>query len=173
MKSNQRRIKMNPTTLVLIGVALILLIIALVQGDNLAIKGFKLAGKTLWDNLILLLVGFVIAGLMQVLLPIDLISKWLGDQAGAKGIWIGCLVGGLIPGSPYTTLPIVASLHNAGAGLGSIVGFITAWSLWSVSRLPVEIALINPRIALIRYAITFVVPPLAGYAAYGLEKVIK
>jgi uncharacterized membrane protein YqaE (UPF0057 family) len=32
--------------------------------------------------------------------------------------------------------------------------------------LPVEIALINPKAALIRYVITFLVPPVAGLIAH-------
>lgn len=164
---------MNTTTLILVGLAIVLLIFAIIQGNGLALKGIRLAGSTLWHNLTLLLAGFLIAGLMQVLIPTELISSWLGKEAGAKAIWIGCLAGGLFPGSPYTAFPVVASLSQAGAGLGAIVGFITAWALWSVSRLPVEIALIDPKIALIRYAITFIMPPIAGFVAHGLTRFIK
>jgi len=42
---------------------------------------------------------------------------------------------------------LIAGLYHAGASLGSVVAFVTAWSLWSVSRLPVEMALIAPRVA--------------------------
>jgi hypothetical protein len=49
--------------------------------------------------------------------------------------------------------------------MGAIVGCVSAWGLWSISRLPVEIALIDLKPALIRYAITFIVPPLTGLAA--------
>ncbi len=70
-----------------------------------------------------------------------------------------------MPGSPYATFPLVAALYRAGASLGAVVGFVSAWALWSVSRLPVEIALIDTKPALVRYAVTFVVPPLAGLLA--------
>lgn len=162
---------MNISTFILAGIAVGLLIYAIIRGDNLAIAGIKLAGTTIWNNLVILLAGFLIAGLMQVLLPQDLIAKWLGDAAGMKAILIGCVSGGLIPGSPYAVFPIVAGFYKAGAGLGAIVGFVTAWSLWSVSRLPVEMALINPKVALIRYGITFIVPPVAGLLAHTLGKI--
>ena len=51
-----------------------------------------------------------------------------------------------------------------------LLGFVSAWSLWSVTRLPVEIALIDPKPALMRYAVTFVVPPLAGMLAQAIER---
>jgi len=156
---------MDTTTLVLSAVTVILLAIAFWRGRDLPLAGLLTAGRALWRNLLLLLLGFVIAGPVQVLVPKELISRWLGAQTGVKGVVIACVVGGLMPGSPYAVFPLVATFYGTGAGLGAVVGFISAWSLWSVSRLPVEVALIGPKPALVRYAITFIVPPLAGLLA--------
>ena len=162
---------MTATITAYIFVSVILLIIAYVRGEDLAIKGIKLAGSMLWNNLAILLAGFIIAGMIQVLFPKELIAKWLSNAAGIRAVFLGCLAGGIIPGSPYVAFPIVAGFYKAGAGLGAMVGFVTAWSLWSISRLPVEIALINPRAALIRYGITFIVPPTAGLIAHALRNI--
>jgi hypothetical protein len=75
----------------------------------------------------------------------------------------------LVPGAPYAVFPLVASLYREGAGIGTVVGFVSAWSLWSATRLPTEIALIDPKPALMRYAVTFAVPPLAGMLAQAVE----
>jgi uncharacterized membrane protein YraQ (UPF0718 family) len=163
---------MDTTTLVLAAVAVILLAIAFWRGRNLPLAGLLAAGRTLWRNLPILLLGFVIAGLVQVLVPKELISRWLGVQSGVKGVLIACVVGGLVPGSPYATFPLVAALYQAGASLGAVVGFVAAWSLWSASRLPLEMALIDPRPALVRYGITFVVPPLAGLLANVVSRLL-
>lgn len=164
--------RMDTTTLVLVAVAAILLAIAFWQGRDLPLAGLQAAGRTLWRNLPMLLVSFVIAGVVQVLIPGDLITGWLGTQAGSKGVLIGCVVGGLVPGAPYAVFPIVAALYEAGAGLGAVVSFVSAWSLWSVSRLPLEMALIDPKPALVRYAITFVVPPIAGLLAQAIARLL-
>jgi uncharacterized membrane protein YraQ (UPF0718 family) len=156
---------MDTTTLVMVVVAIVLLAVAFWQGRDLPLAGVMAAGRTLWRNLALLLLGFLIAGLAQVLIPKDLISRWLGSGSGIRGILIGCVLGGLVPGAPYATFPLVAVLYQGGASLGAVVGFVSAWALWSVSRLPVEMALIEPRAALFRYAITFAVPPAAGLLA--------
>ena len=92
-------------------------------------------------------------------------QRWLGTRAGGKGVLVACVAGGLMPGAPYTVFPLAAVLYQSGAGLGAVVGFLTAWALWSVSRLPVEVALVDPKVALVRYGITFVVPPIAGLLA--------
>jgi len=163
---------MDTTTIVLAIVAAALLVVAFLRQRDLPLAGLLAAGRTLWRNLWILLLGFLIAGLVQVLAPPELISRWLGTRAGVKGVLIGCVLGGLVPGSPYAVFPIVAALHKAGAALGAVVGFVSAWALWSVSRLPVEMALIEPRVALIRYAITFIVPPLAGLMANAVTPLL-
>lgn len=155
----------DTTTWVLAAVAIALLAVAFGRGWDLPLVGLLTAGRTLWRNLPMLLLSFVIAGLAQVVIPKDLISRWLGTQAGFKGVLTGCVVGGLVPGSPYATFPLVAALYRAGASLGAVVGFVSAWALWSVSRLPVEMALIAPKPALVRYPITFIMPPIAGLVA--------
>ncbi len=157
-------------TRILAVVSLVLLVIAFRQDRNLPLEGLEAGWRTLWRNLPLLLLGFLVAGLAQVLIPRDLITRWLGEEAGLKGVLIGCVVGGVVPGAPYATFPLVAALYQGGASLGAVVGFVSAWSLWSVSRLPVEMALIDPKPALIRYTITFVVPPLAGLVAEGVAR---
>lgn len=171
-RKHKGRRSMDTTTLVLAAVAAILLAIGFWQGRDLRLAGLQAAGRTLWRNLPMLLLSFVIAGLVQVLIPRDLIGNWLGTQAGSKGVLIGCAVGGLVPGAPYAVFPIVAALYQAGAGLGAVVSFVSAWSLWSVSRLPLEIALIDPKPALVRYAITFVVPPIAGLVAQAIARLL-
>jgi uncharacterized membrane protein YraQ (UPF0718 family) len=163
---------MDTTTLILAALAAILLAVAFWRGRDLPLAGLLAAGRTLWRNLPLLLLGFAVAGLAQVLIPRDLITRWLGAEAGIKGILIGCLVGGLVPGAPYATFPLVAALYQAGASLGAVVGFVSAWSLWSVSRLPLEMALIDPRPALVRYAVTFIVPPIAGLLAEAVARLL-
>ncbi len=163
---------MNTSTLIMVIIAAGMLIYAFTRSEGLAILGLKISAAIFWNNLALLISGFVIAGLMQVLLPKDLISTWLGKTASFKAVIIGCIAGGIIPGSPYAVFPIVAGLYISGAGLGAVIGFITAWSLWSVTRLVTEVSLINPKIALIRYGITFIIPPIAGLVAHILDKTI-
>jgi uncharacterized membrane protein YraQ (UPF0718 family) len=172
MLKKDGKVKMDPTTLILAIAAVVLLVVAFLRERHLPVAGLQAAGRTLWRNLAILLLGFVIAGLAQVLIPKELVSRWLGSDTGWKGILIGCVVGGLVPGAPYATFPLVAVLYQRGAGLGAVVGFVTAWSLWSVSRLPVEIALIDTKPALIRYAVTFVVPPLAGLLAEAVDRAL-
>jgi uncharacterized membrane protein YraQ (UPF0718 family) len=163
---------MDTTTWILSAAAFVLLALAFWRSRELPLEGLKAGGRTLWRNLPVLLLGFAIAGLAQVLIPKEWIARWLGGQSGLKGVLIACALGGLVPGAPYATFPLVATLYQAGASLGAVVGFVTAWALWSVSRLPVEIALIDSKPALVRYALTFVVPPIAGLLANAVASLL-
>jgi len=155
---------MNTTTIIMIALAVILTVVAYFRG-GVHLDGLRLGAKTIGDNWLLLLASFAVAGLARVLIPKELISQWLGAQAGFKGILLGCIADGIMPGSPYSVFPIVASFYESGAGIGTIVGFVTAWSLWSVTRLPVEMSMIGPKVALTRYLSTLIFPPLAGLIA--------
>jgi uncharacterized membrane protein YraQ (UPF0718 family) len=155
---------MDAATFIMIVLAVILTVVAYFRG-GVHVVGLRLGARTIWDNLLILLASFAVAGLARVLIPKELISQWLGTQAGLKGILLGCIAGGLVPGSPYSVFPIIASFYEAGAGVGTIVGFVTAYSLWSVSRLPLEVGIIGPKVTLARYLSTLIFPPIAGLVA--------
>lgn len=137
-------------------------------GLPLAIAGIVIGGETLISVIPLLFAAFLIAGLVQTLVTRDLVSRWLSGQSGWRGIALACVGGALIPGGPYVYYPIAAALLHAGAGVGVLVAFVTAKNLWSVSRLPLEFALLGPQLTLGRLAVTLVVPPLLGILAEGL-----
>jgi uncharacterized membrane protein YraQ (UPF0718 family) len=159
---------MNTATIVMIIIAVVLLLVAYFLGDNLHILGLKKSGEMLVQVFPLLVAAFVIAGMVQVLVPKEFIVKWLGPEAGLKGIAFGTLAGALTPGGPVINFPIVASVYKAGAGIGTVVAYVTAWSLVSVVRFPLEVSLISPKFAFIRLACTFFFPPIAGLIAHVL-----
>ncbi|SCY61186.1 permease [Desulfoluna spongiiphila] len=113
----------------------------------------------------LLFFSFTIAGMMQVLVSTDGLTKWVGPESGFKGILIGTLVGGLTPGGPFVSLPIVAGFIHSGAGIGTVVAFMTSWSIWAVMRLPLEIGILGWKFTIVRLASSAILPILAGVIA--------
>jgi len=153
-------------TIIMAALAAIFLIVGYYKGQGQHLTGIKLAVNMAVQILPLLIFAFVIAGMVQVLLPQELISKWIGAESGLRGIFIGTVAGALVPGGPYVSLPIAAGLLRSGAGVGTMVAFLTGWSLWAVSRLPMEVGILGWKFALIRLASTFVFPPIAGLIAH-------
>ncbi len=134
------------------------------QGEHL--QGLRSGLWMILEILPLLLCAFLVAGMVQVLLPRDLIAKWVGAESGFRGILIGTVAGGLSPGGPYVSLPVVAGLLRAGAGIGTMVAFLTGWSLWAIARLPMEVGILGWKFTFVRLATTFFFPPVAGWLAH-------
>ena len=152
-------------TIIMGGLALILLLTGYYRGQNEHIEGMKSALQMTGNILPLLIFAFIVAGMVGVLLPEQLIAKWIGTESGIRGILIGTIAGALAPGGPYVSLPIATALLRSGAGVGTMVAFLTGWSLWAFSRLPMEAAILGWRFTLIRLASTFFFPPIAGLIA--------
>ena len=152
-------------TIIMGVIAIVLLFIGYQKGGGEHILGLKSAGKMLLQITPLLIFAFIVAGMIQLLVPIEMVSKWVGTESGFRGILIGTALGGLMPGGPYVSLPIAAGLLRAGVGIGTMVTFITAWSLLAFSRMPLEIGILGWKFTLIRLACVFFFPPIAGLLA--------
>ncbi|MBN1383771.1 MAG: permease [Elusimicrobia bacterium] len=160
-------------TIVMAIFACILLYIGYSRGEGQHITGVKSALGMTVEILPLLIFAFIVASMVQVLLPQELLSKWIGTESGPRGIIIGTVAGGLAPGGPYVSLPIAAGLLRSGAGVGTMVAFLTGWSLWAIARLPMEVGIMGWRFAVIRLASTFFLPPIAGLIAQALFGNVK
>ncbi len=152
-------------TIIMGVIAIALLIFAYLKGGGEHILGLKEAGNILLQILPLLIFAFIIAGIVKVIIPTEMISKLVGAESGFRGILIGATFGGLTPGGPYTTMPIAAGLLQSGAGIGTMVAFMSGWLLWAIPRLPLEIGIMGWKFTGIRIACTFFFPIIAGLIA--------
>ncbi len=153
-------------TIVMGIIAVTLLIAGYAGGEGKHISGLKSALNMTWTILPLLVFAFIVAGMTQTLIPTHLISKWVGSESGFRGILVGSVAGGLAPGGPYVSLPIAAALIRSGASVGTMVAFLTGWSLWAVARLPMEVGILGWKLTLARVLSTLLFPPLAGIIAH-------
>ena len=153
-------------TLIMGVIAVVLIFISYQKGVH--IQGLKTSGNMLLQMLPLLILAMIIAGMIQQLIPQELISRWVGTESGFRGLLIGSVLGGLMPGGPMTSLPIAAGMLRLGASIGTMVAFLTGWSLLAITRLPLEIGLMGWKFALIRLACVFFFPPIAGLIANKL-----
>ena len=121
-----------------------------------------------------LLLGFTLAGFLHVLLPADLISTWMGEGSGVRGLLIGTAAGMVTPGGPFTHFPILASFLSKGAAVGPICAYIAAWALIGLNRLLVwELPILGPQIALVRFLASMGVPPLIGWLGGWLFRAFR
>lgn len=167
-KTNEKKgrdFKMLFPTITMAIIAGILLMVGYLRGGGQHIIGLKTAGNMTIQILPLLVCAFTVAGMAQILIPQEILAKWVGAKSGIRGIMIGTVAGGFAPGGPYVSLPIAAALLRAGANVGTMVAFLTGWSLWAVSRLPMEVGIMGWKFTLIRLSCSFFFPPIAGILA--------
>jgi uncharacterized membrane protein YraQ (UPF0718 family) len=135
-------------------------------GRELVVEGLRNGGGMLVRFSLLIAVSFLVAGLVEQLIPRQWMSRALGAESGLTGILLGTAAGMATPGGPFVSMPLAAVLLRSGAAPGPVVAFLTGWSLLAVHRLVAwEVPILGPRFALFRFAISAGLPVLAGLLA--------
>jgi uncharacterized membrane protein YraQ (UPF0718 family) len=81
-----------------------------------------------------MLAGCLVGALIAMLLPRDVVSRWVGAESGFTGLLIATVAGAILPGGPFTIYPIAATFAVMGADIGAIVALIIGWSLLGYAR---------------------------------------
>jgi len=165
MEKQRRSDKMLGSTIVMTLLALVLIYVGYRKGNGAHILGLKTGLLFMVKILPLLFVSFLVAGLIQVMVPKEIISMWIGEESGTKGMLLAAVAGFLIPGGPYVVLPILAGLLQQGISIGSAMAFYTAKFLCGLTRLPIEFSILGWKFIIIRIVITSIIPILTGIIA--------
>lgn len=174
MENNRSGKKLDLTFLILAALVFTAVAVAFWRGGwQLTLLGLMQAGQLVEMIWLRLILGLTLAGLVQVLVPRELIAKWLGHTSGLRGILIGSYIGVLMPGGPYVMLPLIASIYRAGAGVGPVIALLTGRALLGIQMLIVwQIPFLGVEIPLARYIACLFLPPLVGLAGGALFRMV-
>jgi uncharacterized membrane protein YraQ (UPF0718 family) len=140
-------------------------------GEALVAQGFSGGVSLLLRFGLVIVISFLAAGFIEALIPQAWIKQQLGADAGARGIWLAAGAGMITPAGPFVSMPIAAVMLRSGAGAGAVVAFITAWSVLSLHRFVAwEVPILGFPFAAARYALSFLLPVAAGFAARALMR---
>jgi len=142
-----------------------LYIVLYLKKPVLATTSLKFGGTNFLKALPLIISAFALSGILQVLVPMDLFSRWLGPQKGINAVVVGSLLGGITPGPIYVVFPLALGLLKGGASVGAVIAYLVAWQTWPLRRLPIEISLIGWKLALIELIIVVPLSIIAGLLA--------
>lgn len=107
--------------------------------------------------------ALLIAASIQVLLPREKVARWLGEQAGLRGILLATGAGMLTPGGPMTSFPVVNALYEAGTGRRALVAYLTSWSTQGFQRILMwELPLMGFEFAAFRFVVSLPLPIVAA-----------
>ena len=163
------------TNLVILGiVTLTLALLVFMTKPELLRSVLVASGKLfggVWPELAL---GFILAGLLEVLIPAPVLLHWMGSESSGRGILVGSVVGLLLPGGPYLVFPVVANLLRQGTAPGPLIALITAKVLLSPIRmLTYEAPLLGWPMTLARLIPGLFLPPLLGLLGQWLFDVLS
>jgi len=165
----RKKKRMDVSLFVLLGLTLGLVAYALSQDGRLLGDAARATGRLLQSVWIELALGFILAGLVDVLVPTAVLVKWLGAERGGHGILVGWGAGLAIPGGPYVLFPIMANLFGKGVAAGPLIALISAKTLVSPIRmLTYEAPLLGWPMTLARFVPGLLVPPLLGVVGQWL-----
>lgn len=110
---------------------------------------------------------------MAMLIPTEIISGFLGADAGIVAILIGSVLGMMVPSGPVISFSIAATLLGAGASVPAIMSFLTAWSLFSAHRIFIyEIPLLGMSFLRLRLVSVLILPVVSGILTLAVVKVL-
>ncbi|HEU0216253.1 MAG TPA: hypothetical protein VFQ90_06310 [Stellaceae bacterium] len=119
------------------------------------------------------LAGCLIGTLVTLLLPREVVARWVGVESGLLGLAIAYVAALILPGSPLTIYPIASAFLAVGADVGAVVVYITAWSLIGYQRALVwELPFLGPEFVIWRIVVSLPLPLIAGLLARLLMRSI-
>ena len=154
----------DPSTYVLATLAVVLGIVAYLKDPGLPALGVKNGLSLLWFVLPRLVPALILAGLMQVLVPQEVVARYFGRAAGFRSLLLATVAGALTPGGPMVSVPLLVAAANSGAAMPPLVSYMTAWSLFGVQRIIAwEAPLMGWRFVSVRVVASLGLPILAGW----------
>lgn len=113
--------------------------------------------------------GVLIATFLALLLPRELVGRWLGGESGIVGLLVATVAGIVIPGGPGVIMPLCLGLLSAGADRGAVAALISGWLLLGLNRIVVwEMSFFDADFVMLRMAVTLPAPVIVGLLVRAL-----
>lgn len=108
-----------------------------------------------------LLLGFMVAGLLHLLIRREWVQRWLG-KPGLGGVAKACLVGVPMPLCSCSVIPVAASLRKSGASKGATASFLSSTPQTGVDSILATYALMGGMFTIVRIAVAFISGLVSG-----------
>jgi uncharacterized membrane protein YraQ (UPF0718 family) len=117
------------------------------------------------------LAGCLIGAFVTLLLPREMVARWVGHESGFSGLLIAAFFGFLLPGGPITIYPVAGAFLVMGADAGAVVAFIVSWTLIGYTRALVwELPFFGADFVIWRIVAALPLPIVAGLLARAVVR---
>ncbi|MFQ5805507.1 MAG: SO_0444 family Cu/Zn efflux transporter [Phycisphaerae bacterium] len=110
---------------------------------------WQAAWDILCDSAIYILVGFFIAGVLQVLMAGGRMVRWLSER-GSRSVILATMVGVPLPLCSCSVLPAAVTLRKKGASKGATLSFLISTPETSATSILLTYSLLGPLMAVFR-----------------------
>ncbi len=118
------------------------------------------------DMLPKVIAGCLIGAFIALLLPRELVARWVGQNSGLTGLLIAAAFGFILPGGPFTIYPVAGAFLLIGADAGAVVAFIVSWTMIGYTRAVVwELPFFGSDFVIWRIVEALPLPIIAGILA--------
>jgi uncharacterized membrane protein YraQ (UPF0718 family) len=154
----------DPALIVMVILAISLSVVAYLKDPGLPWIGAKTGFSLLWFILPRLVPALILAGLLQVLVPQEVVLRYFGRQGGFRALVLASVAGVLTPGGPMVSVPFMVAAANSGVAMPPLVAYMTSWSLFGMQRIIAwEAPLMGWHFVALRVASSLLFPVLAGW----------
>jgi len=113
---------------------------------------------------------FILVGLFDVWFPKELVERYIGKDAGLKGIFLVILLAMIQAGPLYGAFPVAFLLWKKGCSGRNIFIYLGAFSSFKIPLLTFEISFLGLKFTLLRTLISL---PLFILIGFAMEKLLK
>ena len=117
------------------------------------IKAMQVLGFSLKEMFLVIPPIFILLGFLDVWVPKETMTKYMGIGSGLKGILLAVFIGSAAAGPLYGAFPVAAVFMKKGVSFTNILIFIGAWSTTKIPMFLFEIAALGPKFAWTRLAV--------------------
>ncbi len=106
------------------------------------------------EMLLIMPVVFVLTALLDIWMPKEKIMKFLGRDAGMKGVIFSLILGSISAGPIYAAFPLCVMLHKKGASIRNLVIILSSWAVIKIPMLLNEVKFLGFEFMAIRWGLT-------------------
>lgn len=148
-------VKKAKENLFLVLITLVYLLLFIFE-PSMAVESVKNSGYYIKEMLIIMPVIFVLTALLDMWVPREKILRYLGKDAGVRGIFLSFVVGSISAGPIYAAFPMCVMLHKKGASIRNIVIILSSWAVIKVPMLLNEAKFLGVKFMAIRWMLTVI-----------------
>jgi len=151
-------------------ISIIALGILFLINREMGLKALEVTGYSLKEMVLIIPPIFILLGLLDVWVPRETMTRFMGEGSGIKGIALAILLGSAAAGPLYGAFPVAAVFMKKGVKFSNVLIFLGAWSTTKIPMFLFEMASLG-----VRFAVTRLVIDIPGIILIGfiLSKIVS